>query len=351
LRQPGGYFDLDGLKQKIEKLDQKMTKPDFWQDQERARSISQESENMKKQVGEWEGVTREAADGLALAREAAVSGEDMEKELEKEYHKLLKKFNQLERQVLFSGRYDANNAIVSIHAGTGGTEAQDWAQMLLRMLLRYGEKKGFATRIIDETRGQEAGIKSVTFEATGAYAYGNLKSEAGVHRLVRISPFDAEKMRHTSFALVEVIPVMADEDEAMINEKDLRVDVFRSGGAGGQSVNRTDSAVRITHLPTGIVVKCQNERSQLQNRKTAMKILQAKLAELQEKAKGKELAEIRGEVLQAEWGNQIRSYVLQPYKMVKDHRTDYETSDPDSVLDGELDGFVEAYLKYISQAR
>jgi peptide chain release factor 2 len=229
-------------------------------------------------------------------------------------------------------------------------EAQDWAQMLLRMYLRYCEKKNFTTKIIDESRGQEAGIKSVTFEILGPYAYGNLKSEAGVHRLVRISPFDAEKMRHTSFALIEVMPILEDDEEVKIKTEDLKIDVFRSGGHGGQSVNTTDSAVRITHLPTGIVVKCQSERSQLQNKKIALKLLQAKLAKLQEAAKGKELAEIRGEVLAAEWGNQIRSYVLQPYKMVKDHRTEFETADANAVLGGEIDKFVESYLRFINKA-
>ncbi len=328
-----------------------MTKPDFWQDQEKARAVSRRCENLKKNVVAWDKIQDDTESSLELARQGGEADKEIEEELKKEYDKLVLEYEKLEFLVLFSGKYDPSDAIISIHAGTGGTEAQDWAQMLLRMLLRYCEKNDFETKIIDETRGQEAGIKSVTFEVTGSYVYGHLKSEAGVHRLVRISPFDAEKMRHTSFALVEVLPVLEDETGLEINEKDLKIDVFRSGGAGGQSVNRTDSAVRITHLPSNIVVKCQNERSQLQNRKTAMKILKAKLAELQQKAKGKEIAEIRGEVLEAAWGNQIRSYVLQPYKMVKDHRTDYETSDPDSVLDGEIDGFVQAYLKFINQAK
>lgn len=349
MRQPGGYFDLDGKKVEIKKLDSEMSQPDFWSNQERARLISSKADSLKRQVLAWENIEKETESNLELASSSKEDDQEMMQELKNELEVLTKKLGEMEFVVLFSGKYDNNDAIISIHAGTGGTEAQDWAQMLLRMILRFCEKKNLLTKIIDETVGQEAGVKSVTAEVSGEWAYGNLKSEAGVHRLVRISPFDAEKMRHTSFALVEVIPILSDDQIQPINEKDLRIDVFRSGGAGGQSVNRTDSAVRITHLPTGIVVKCQNERSQLQNRKTAMKILQAKLAELQLKAKGKELSEIRGEVLQAEWGNQIRSYVLQPYKMVKDHRTDFETSDPESVLNGELDGFVESYLRYINK--
>jgi len=301
-------------------------------------------------VEQWESITKRIDDNLELAKEAQKENEvTLEKELTKEVDNLTKTFEKLEFFVLFSAKYDSHDAILSIHAGTGGTEAQDWAQMLLRMYLRFCENKNFSVKIVDETKGQEAGIKSVTAEISGYYAYGNLKSEAGVHRLVRISPFDAEKMRHTSFALVEVMPVLADAEELAIKSEDLKIDVFRSGGHGGQSVNTTDSAVRITHLPSGVVVKSQSERSQVQNKKIAMKLLQAKLVKLLEAAKGKELAEIRGEVLSAEWGNQIRSYVLQPYKLVKDHRTDFETTDPDSVLDGGLDEFVKSYLKYINR--
>ena len=340
---------MDGLKLEIKKFEGEMAKTDFWSDQEKARSISKRCENFKKTVIAWDEIENETAGNLEMALQTTENDIGLAAELKKELSKLEKAYKKLEFLVLFSGKYDSADAIISIHAGTGGTEAQDWAQMLMRMFLRFAEKKDFSTKIIDETRGQEAGIKSVTFEVAGPYAYGHLKSEAGVHRLVRISPFDAEKMRHTSFALVEVLPVLDENEGSEINEKDLRVDVFRSGGAGGQSVNRTDSAVRITHIPTGIVVKCQNERSQLQNRKTAMKILQAKLAELAQKAKGKEIAEIRGEVLEAAWGNQIRSYVLQPYKMVKDHRTNFETADSDNVLDGGIDEFIESYLKYINK--
>ena len=258
----------------------------------------------------------------------------------------LEKFSDLEFYVLLNGKHDKKNAIVAIHAGSGGTEAQDWAEMLLRMVMRYAEK-GWRATMIDESRGGEAGIKSATFRVEGRYAYGHLKGEHGTHRLVRISPFDAEKMRHTSFALIEVIPEMETSDTVTINQNDLRIDTFMSGGKGGQSVNTTYSAVRIVHIPTGITVQCQNERSQLQNKETALRILQSKLQKLQEEQEEKERLELRGEYKSAEWGNQIRSYVLHPYKMVKDVRTRYETSDPDTVLNGELDPFVEAYLKWV----
>jgi len=328
-----------------------MNQPDFWQDQNQAKVISQKCESFRSVVNDWESLTAEVADNLALAQEAESQQDSgMSRELAKELDRLSRKFEKLEFLVLFSEKYDANDAILAIHAGTGGVEAQDWAAMLLRMYLRYSEKKNFTTRIIDQSQGQEAGLKSVTVEISGPYAYGNLKSEAGVHRLVRISPFDAEKMRHTSFALVEVMPVLAPADEIEVKESDLKIETMRAGGPGGQGVNTTDSAVRLTHLPSGIVIKVQNERSQLQNKKTALKLLQAKLVKLRQAAQGQELAKIRGEILAAEWGNQIRSYVLQPYKMVKDHRTNFETKDPGTVLDGGLDEFVESYLRYVSKS-
>jgi len=332
-------------------LENQINRPDFWQDQNQAKLISRRLESLKSVVNNWESITNEVNGSLELAQEAEKENDSsIQSELTKDLNRLNKRFGKLELLVLFSGKYDSNDAILAIHAGTGGTEAQDWAEMLLRMYLRYCEKKGFATRIVDQARGQEAGLKSVTVEITGNYVYGNLKSEAGVHRLVRISPFDAEKMRHTSFALVEVIPELTDEEEIKIKSEDLKIEVFRAGGHGGQSVNTTDSAVRITHLPSGLVVKSQSERSQLQNKKIALKVLQAKLGKLQLAAKGKELAAIRGEVLSAEWGNQIRSYVLQPYKMVKDHRTEFETADVNAVLGGEIDKFVESYLRCINKA-
>jgi peptide chain release factor 2 len=279
------------------------------------------------------------------------SGElaDHEAELSSKLTELEKHFAKMEFRVLFAGEYNRGNAIVSIHAGTGGVDAMDWAQMLLRLYLRFCERHGFTAKIVDESPGSEAGIKSVTLEVTGDLAYGWLKSENGVHRLVRISPYDAEKMRHTSFALVEVLPETEDIQAIELKDEDLKIDVFRAGGHGGQSVNTTDSAVRITHLPTGIQVKCQNERSQLQNKNLALKILRAKLLKYYQESAQAGREKMKGEHRQAEWGNQARSYVLQPYRLVKDHRTDFETADTEKVLDGEIDDFVEAFLKWKAQ--
>lgn len=346
----GGYFDLASLKQELKGLEKEMSSSKFWEDQERAKSISKKSEGLKSIISDWDDLSSKVSDAISLYHEAVKEQDDsVFGEINKDYEKILKKFDKLEFLVLFSGKHDRNNAIVSIHAGTGGTEAQDWAEMLLRMYLRFCQKKNFETKIIDETKGQEAGIKSVTFEVSGNYAYGNLRSENGVHRLVRISPFDAEKMRHTSFALVEVLPELDDENDTVIKDEDLKIETMRASGHGGQGVNTTDSAVRLTHIPSGLVVKCQNERSQVQNKKLALKLLTAKLSKLQEEAAGKKLDEIRGELFEAAWGNQIRSYVLQPYKLVKDHRADFESKEPEKVLDGELDDFVENYLRYINK--
>lgn len=323
-----------------------MSRPDFWADPQTAKKESQKLSELKDELAPWGELTKEVDDLLELSQLAEKENDaELEKEIENKFNNLSSKFSKLEFQVLFSGKYDKNNAIISIHAGTGGVEAQDWAQMLLRMYLRFCEKKNWDTRILDETRGQEAGIKSITFSVAGRQAYGWLKSESGVHRLVRISPFDAEKMRHTSFALVEVLPELGEEAEIKIDPKDIRIDTYLSSGHGGQSVQTTYSAVRIVHLPTKITVTCQNERSQLQNKEMAMKILRAKLLQLEEARKAAEKKELRVDVL-ADWGNQIRSYVLQPYRMVKDHRTEFETSDTEGVLDGELQSFMEAYLKW-----
>ncbi|MDD2807927.1 MAG: peptide chain release factor 2 [Patescibacteria group bacterium] len=346
----GGYFDLASSQKEVTKYEVEMSKPDFWSDPDRARSVGQRSESLKKFISDWETIGHDVADSLELAKQSeAENDENLKSEIEQELKRLTKTFSRLETTVLFSEKYDANDAIIAIHAGTGGVEAQDWAMMLQRMYLRYCQAKNFATEIIDTNRGSEAGVKSVTFEVIGPYAYGNLKAEAGVHRLVRISPFDAEKMRHTSFALVEVFPVLTSSDEVKINDDEIKIETMRASGHGGQGVNTTDSAVRITHRPTGLTVKCQNERSQQQNKKTALKLLQSKLVKFQQAAAGKQLAEIRGDVLAADWGNQIRSYVLQPYKLVKDHRTDFESTDPLSVLDGNLDDFIQSYLRYISK--
>ncbi len=300
---------------------------------------------MQKVVEDWEAAAQELEDLQVLA-ELGEEGEDEDtlKEVRSLLPELEQKVAKMEFARMLSGEHDANNAIVSINAGAGGTEAQDWAEMLLRMFLRFCEKKGFRTEITDYQPGEEAGVKGVTFTVEGDYAYGYLRAEMGIHRLVRISPFDSNARRHTSFCSVFVFPELSDDIEVEVNEKDLKVDTYRSSGAGGQHVNKTDSAIRITHVPTGIVVACQNERSQHKNRATALKQLKARLYELEVRKKEEEAAAISGEKKEIGWGSQIRSYVLHPYRMVKDHRTGYEVGNTDAVLDGEIEGFIEAYL-------
>ncbi len=318
-----------------------MSKPGFWEDNVTAAQVSQEYESIKSQINEWEALKQEASDLIELSEDESLTAE-----IEKKYQKLEQQYSKLEFAVLFSSKYDNQSAILSIHAGTGGVDAQDWAEILFRMYSRFCDNHAFKIRIIDQTPGSEAGIKSVTLEIVGHLAYGWLKSENGVHRLVRISPFDAEKMRHTSFALVEVLPNLEETTEVDLKAEDLKIEVMRAGGHGGQSVNTTDSAVRITHIPTKISVRCQNERSQLQNKKTAFKILTGKLLNYYGELENKELKRIKGDYMQAEWGNQARSYIMQPYQLVKDHRTGYETSEIEQVLDGDLDQFIESYLRY-----
>jgi peptide chain release factor 2 len=335
---------IDELIKKMSQLDKKMNRPDFWNNQETAQTISQDYQDIKKEVDKWTELEKKVQDLIELA---GSDDESLKAEIEKQTEELEQEYEQYEFYLLLNGPYDKNNAIVAIHAGSGGTEAQDWSAMLLRMLLRFCEKQGWTTKVIDESLGAEAGYKSVMFEVKGRYAYGYLKSEHGTHRLVRISPFDAEKMRHTSFALIEVLPELDNEVSIELDPKDLRIDTFMSSGKGGQSVNTTYSAVRIVHIPTGITVSCQNERSQQQNKETALKVLKAKLQRLEEEKLAKEKQELRGEYKSAEWGNQIRSYVLHPYHLVKDHRTDYESTDPESVLEGEVLPLSESYLRWI----
>lgn len=321
--------------------------PVFWQDQGRAQSVMRRLGELKGQVDGWKGLERRINDLLGLSdlsdeEEESSLQEDIASEMEKAYAQ----FEEMEVELMLGGEYDKGNAFLAVHAGAGGTEAQDWAEMLLRMYLRWAERRGYKSTVVDSSPGEEAGIKSALIEIDGLYAYGYLKAERGVHRLVRLSPFDGSHSRHTSFALVEVMPEVDRDVEIQINPDDLRIDLFRASGHGGQSVQKTSSAVRITHIPTGIVAACQNERSQYQNKEIAMKVLKSRLLELELEKRAEEQARLKGEHVAAGWGNQIRSYVLHPYKMVKDHRTDYETSNPNAVLDGDLDDFIYAYLKH-----
>jgi peptide chain release factor 2 len=322
LKQLKTMLKIDEKRERITQLEAAMQEGSFWADHEKASQLSQELSQIKAIVDNYELIEMNPDDPEA--------------------QKLL---GELEFASLFAGEYDANSAILSIHAGAGGTESQDWASMLLRMFQRFCERKGWSANLVDMSEGEEAGIKSATLEVKGRMAYGHLRSEAGVHRLVRISPFDADKARHTSFALVEVTPEVEKSDIVDIKTEDLKIDVYRAGGHGGQSVNTTDSAVRITHLPTGLVVTSQNERSQLQNKEMAMKVLMSRLVSRQLEEQRKQTVELRGEHVSAEWGNQIRSYVLHPYQMVKDHRTEVETSNTQAVLDGDIDIFIEGFLR------
>ncbi len=326
---------------RLKELDVQMAAPGFWDDPQAAAKISQEAAGLKSHAEGWQQLHQD----IVVARELAEMGDaGMQADLQANLERLQEQYGEREFELKLSGPYDRNSAILSIHAGTGGTDAQDWAEMLLRMYLRFAEQQGWQAEVVDRSDGEEAGIKSVTVEITGQYAFGKLKSEKGVHRLVRLSPYNSDNLRQTSFALVDVVPELEHPEEFVIDEQDLRVDVYRSGGHGGQSVNTTDSAVRITHVPTGTVVAIQNERSQLQNKEKAMAILKARLTALMLEQQQKELSKLRGPVMSAEWGNQIRSYVLHPYTKVKDHRTGHETSQAEAVLNGDLEPFIDAYL-------
>ncbi|MFA5753808.1 MAG: peptide chain release factor 2 [Patescibacteria group bacterium] len=347
-------LDIDRKSAEEKELRLKMSDQNIWDEREVAVKIGQRIEELSSETGDWLALEKEIREGEELA--ALANQEDnpdsepsLRMELEKKYSELVERFSRLEFLALFSEKYDHDSAILAVHAGTGGVDAQDWAQMLERMYLRFAERQGWKAEVLDRNYGNEAGLKSVVLRLIGAWAYGYLKSENGVHRLLRNSPFDADGLRHTSFALVEVIPEIKDDGTIVIRDEDLRIDVYRSSGPGGQSVNTTDSAVRIVHLPTGITVTCQSERSQHQNKENALKILKNKLYQLALTEKEAEERKLKGEVQKAEWGKQIRSYFLYGNRLVKDHRSNYETAAVDSVLDGDLAPFMEAYLKWLKK--
>ena len=333
-------FDPDTLTRRRVELEQRMGAPDFWDDQAEAARVSTEHARVTRKLDRYETLWREVDDATELIELEP----ELEEEVAEQVAPVRDELARLREEALFNGEYDAGDAVVTITAGTGGTDAQDWAEMLLRMYLRWTVDRGFQTELVEASPGEEAGLKSATSFVRGENAYGLFKAERGVHRLVRLSPFDSAHRRHTAFAQVVVAPLLPESEEVEIDESDLRIDTYRASGAGGQHVNKTDSAVRITHVPTGIVVQCQNERSQTSNKQTAMRMLRSRLAELAEEEREAELAKERGSKVDVGFGSQIRSYVLHPYQMVKDHRTDFEVGNAQGVLDGALDGFVQSYL-------
>lgn len=335
------------MKNELEILEQKTIDPNFWNDQKESNKILSEIKSRKSKCIKFEELKSSLENIQELTELVKIEpDEELAKEIITDTRKLEKSFEKFELQTLLSGKYDRGNAILTLHPGAGGTESQDWAEMLYRMYTRWANKNGYEVKELDYLEGDEAGIKSVTFEVCGENAYGYLKGEMGVHRLVRISPFDSGGRRHTSFASLEVIPEIDDDSDVYINPDDIKMDVYRASGAGGQHINKTSSAVRLTHIPTGIVVNCQTQRSQLQNRETAMKMLKSKLVDLKERENKETIEELKGIQKDIAWGSQIRSYVFCPYTLVKDHRTNYEVGNIQSVMDGDLDGFIESYLKY-----
>jgi len=337
-------FDLPEKKSRLSELEKLAENPDLWENREKAQAILKKIVDLREEIHDLEKLKLQISDSHDLA---LLGDESIRTDLERELIEIDHKLDQLELSTLLSEEYDHGNALLAIHAGAGGTDSQDWAEMLERMYLRWAEKNNFKADILDRSVGEEAGIKSVTIAVDGKYAYGYLKSEKGVHRLVRLSPFDAAHRRHTSFAQVEILPDI-DQDNMPIDipQDDVRVDIFKSSGAGGQNVQKNSTAIRLLHIPTGIIVTCQNERSQLQNRENAFRVLKAKLLEIRRVEQEKELSKLRGVYQKAEWGSQIRSYVLHPYQLAKDHRTEFEVGNVNTVLDGDLNGFIEAYLKY-----
>ena len=339
-------FDIPNLEKRLEELERETSKPDFWTDTSDTTKVLSEIKKIKGKYTKYKDIEKEVNNLLELAELTKTEyDEEIAHDIIKNTKKELRNFEKLELATLLSGKYDSNNAIVTIHPGAGGTESQDWAEMLYRMYTRWATKNDYEVKELDYLEGEEAGLKSVTFEIIGENAYGYMKSEKGVHRLVRISPFDSGGRRHTSFASVEVLPEITEDIEININPDDLRIDTYRESGAGGQHINKTSSAVRITHIPTNTVVACQSERSQIQNRETAMKMLKSKLLDLKEQEHKEKIEDLKGEQREIAWGSQIRSYVFCPYTMVKDHRTNYETGNVQAVMDGDLDGFMESYLK------
>ena len=345
MKRCGGIFDTPAKEARLKELTRLIEAPDFWNNQAKANTVLKEKAALERSLKDLTVLTQRLGDVEAMIELASEEGGDaIQAELITELSMLQADLARAEISALLSGEHDITNAIVSLHPGAGGTEAQDWAEMLMRMYLRWAEKSGYKSDVLDYQAGEEAGVKSVTFTVNGDYAYGKLKAEAGIHRLVRISPFDANKRRHTSFVSLFVYPDIEEDIDIQIDEKDLRIDTYRASSAGGQHVNKTDSAVRITHIPTNTVVQCQNERSQLKNKAVAMKVLKSRLYEMKKKEQEDKLDKIAGEKKDIAWGSQIRSYVFQPYQMVKDHRTGHEVGNVNAVMDGDIDGFIEAYL-------
>ena len=340
------HFDLNSLKNSIEKLENETMQDGFWNDNKNSSNVLQKLKNVKNKYNNFNNIKSEIDNLIEMNDFLLIEKDDeMENDLAKNTNKLAKKIENFQIQMLLSGKYDSNNAIITLHPGAGGTESQDWAEMLYRMYVRWANQNGYEVKELDYLEGEEAGIKSVTFEIVGENAYGYMKGEMGVHRLVRISPFDAGGRRHTSFASLEVLPEISNDTEVEINPSDLRIDTYRASGAGGQHINKTDSAVRITHIPTGVVTSCQSERSQTMNKETAMRMLKSKLIDLKERENKEKIEDLKGIQKDIAWGSQIRSYVFCPYTLVKDHRTNYETGNIEAVMNGEIEDFMKEYLK------
>ncbi|WP_155119545.1 peptide chain release factor 2 [Clostridium sporogenes] len=345
IKEIGESLDIEKLKNSISELQNKMQNPNFWNDIKEAQKITSEEKYLKDKLSKYNHLKNTIEDIIGLSQMLSEEEDDMGKEILSEYKNIKEEIDRFKIETLLSGEYDRNNAIMTLHSGVGGTDAQDWTDMLFRMYTRWAEKEGFTVKIMDLLEAEDAGIKSVTLKITGEFVYGYLKGEKGIHRLVRISPFNANGKRQTSFASIEVLPELTDDQEIEIKSEDLKIDTYRAGGAGGQHVNKTESAVRITHIPTGIIVQCQNERSQHTNKETAMKVLKSRLVELKERSHKEKIEDLTGELKDMGWGSQIRSYVFHPYNLVKDHRTGAETSNVDAVMNGDINIFITEYLK------